>query len=210
MFLVGIATEDACFFSGLNREFELGHLPIESDWSPICMTTDGRFCRGRTMPGLWHCYVAVFDGGRSTVWVDGREEITPNDAHSCGYGLLDGITIGSDHGFDMSLGLGLGEEGEGEGAISELIIFKGRLPNSDINTMEDYLMTKHGISNCSDLSQHQLDTIAQEENWRIMAEILYSEENDDRYALTIPLRILARYRTVDVFVFIFLEACTQE
>ena len=57
-------------------------------------------------------------------------------------------------------------------------------------------MTKHGISNCSDLSQHQLDTIAQEENWRIMADILYSEENDDRYALTIPLRILARYRTV--------------
>lgn len=226
-FLVGIATEDGVFFSGLSRRFSLGHLypdiarngEIES--SNICISTETMcipptspnsasqyverlrlasdldnsagvcasdgicstqlFCsdssdegaylssnastspmsdavedeifRGRTGPGMWHCYTAVFDGKNSMIRVDGlSESLGGSRQHSCGNGVLDGLTIGSDHKFHLSLCFGDGSDGEGEGAISELAIFKGRLPIEDILSIEKHLMNKHGISKASEKS----------------------------------------------------------
>lgn len=103
---------------------------------------------GQLGPGAWHCYTGVFDGYESIIRVDGEEESTtftsaiPPSFRAC----LDGITIGSDHAFDMSLCFGQGSEGEGEGAIAELAIFKGRLPVDDISLIESHLMAKHEIS----------------------------------------------------------------
>jgi len=104
--------------------------------------------RGHLGPGMWHCYVAVFDGGKSEIRIDGVEEPTsgaskiPPSFQAC----LDGITIGSDHLFDMTLCFGDGSDGEGEGAMSELVFFKGRLQAADIESLESHLMAKHGIS----------------------------------------------------------------
>jgi hypothetical protein len=103
--------------------------------------------RGQLGPGTWHCYVAIFDGNQSSIRIDGEDESTthasaiPPSFRAC----LDGITIGSDHSFDMSLCFGQGSDGEGEGAISELAFFKGRLNDKDITSLESHLMTKHGI-----------------------------------------------------------------
>ena len=102
---------------------------------------------GQLGPGAWHCYTGVFDGNQSTIRIDGEEESTtlactiPEGFRAC----LDGITIGSDHSFDMSLCFGQGSDGEGEGAIAELAFFKGRLPLEDICRLESHLMAKHGI-----------------------------------------------------------------
>jgi len=239
IFCVAIATEDGCFFSGLRRTFEMGHMyPATSDVneerSPICLnavytdemsdlskeefrqkvtasfahqsqndqeknnqrkggneeeydchqrnsysTTDiysgpdyKCFChlndavedksfqdvddteedcdnivRGQLGPGMWHCYVAVFDGEKSVIRVDGVEELLTRDSmiSPSSQACLDGITIGSDHNFDMSLCFGLGSDGEGEGAMAELAIFKGHLKSIDILALEMHLMTKHGI-----------------------------------------------------------------
>ena len=214
VFCVGIATEDGCFFSGLEQELAMGHMyptapneAISDDRSPICLSADytkrsiiqakyqqtagnqenlhdhvqSAYLRsdsdlmitegsssdssdssdessfvegadnamsGELGPGAWHCYTGVFDGNQSIIRVDGEaESITfastiPPSFRAC----LDGITIGSDHAFDMSLCFGQGSEGEGEGAIAELAIFKGRLPMEDINLLEAHLMAKHEIS----------------------------------------------------------------
>ncbi len=96
-------------------------------------TTEDCTYRGRIGPGLWHCYAAVFDGVDSIIRVDGsneptqtREEIDDEDdiddadkacnaSKYVGSGSLDGLTIGSDHQFDMSLCYGEieGESGQG-------------------------------------------------------------------------------------------------
>lgn len=106
--------------------------------------------RGEIGPGLWHCYTAIFDGKHSIIRIDGEQEtITQGEsAHDSILNhplVLDGLTIGSDHCFEMSLCFGEGSEGEGEGSISELAVFKGRLCTLDLIQMEDYLMSKHGI-----------------------------------------------------------------
>ena len=41
--------------------------------------------------------------------------------------MMDGLTLGSDHCFGISLCCGQGSPGEGEGAISEVAVFSGRL-----------------------------------------------------------------------------------
>jgi hypothetical protein len=66
-----------------------------------------------------------------------------------GMALLDGLIIGSDHCFGMSLCCGDGSSGEGEGAIAEVAVFKGRLAVSDIEAIEHSLMQKHGIPSSS-------------------------------------------------------------
>jgi len=182
VFCVAIATEDGCFFSGLQKRFEMGHMyptefnaEINEDRSPICLNaeyadrnsrpssnnyidngsphggSDSEDCanaaRGQLGPGSWHCYVAIFNGDQSVIRIDGEEEsidcvrTIPPSFHAC----LDGITIGSDHSFDMSLCFGEGSDNEGEGAISELAFFKGSLHHEDIVSLESHLMRKHGI-----------------------------------------------------------------
>jgi hypothetical protein len=239
IFLVGIATEDGIFASGLNRRFLLGHVyphtrECESvDRSNVCISTDCNdsslqeglgegsgamtstttldgvvskdddkstdggdiyrdstqsmtdlnlegedesmssdeessssgsesdpdenvICRGKVGPGQWHCYTAVFDGGKSCIRVDGLCETSPTADggmmafESAGDGELDGLTIGADHKFHVSLCFGEGSDGEGEGAISELVVFKGRLAQEDIIQMESYLMNKHSIPKAVD------------------------------------------------------------
>lgn len=225
VFLVGIATEDGCFLSGLRRRFELGHLyPKDqlaeiTDSSAVCLFTEdsspslpaaeadsghedkdpkqgiedeeenddamsddiwdddddeefrdgsgctcvfegateklmvledhdeerGRLVRGVLGPGAWHCYTFVVDGVHSVIRVDGLEE--PMEVHQPRDlpALLDGITLGSDHCFGTSLCCGQGSPGEGEGAIAEVALFKGRLDEQDIVTLESHLMKKHAI-----------------------------------------------------------------
>jgi hypothetical protein len=114
--------------------------------------------RGQLGPGSWHCYVAVFDGEATRIRIDGVEEQVEADdtcvpAAICGtpleklrHAMLDGLTIGSDHCFGMSLCCGQsGNRGEGEGSIAELAVFHGRFDQLDINVLEQTLMDKHGI-----------------------------------------------------------------
>jgi hypothetical protein len=75
---------------------------------------------------VWNCYTVVFDRQNSRIRIAGLEEplhcesLFPPTFHP----FLDGLTIGSDHTFDMSLcfghGSGGGGEGEGEGGWSWL------------------------------------------------------------------------------------------
>ena len=109
--------------------------------------------RGRLGPGTWHCYVAVFDGENSMIRIDGVSESirtehpdSDNDTtlkHT--KAMLDGLTIGSDHCFGMSLCCGNGSGGEGEGAIAELAAFQGRLDLTDIEVLEKNWMERHCI-----------------------------------------------------------------
>jgi hypothetical protein len=114
--------------------------------------------RGHLGPGSWHCYVAVFDGDATRIRIDGVEEKVQSDdtcvpasirgtpLEKVRHAMLDGLTIGSDHCFGMSLCCGQsGKRGEGEGAIAELAVFHGRFDQLDINVLEQTLMDKHGI-----------------------------------------------------------------
>ncbi|GMI48245.1 hypothetical protein TrCOL_g12351 [Triparma columacea] len=206
VFVVGIASEDGCFVSGLRGRFEIGHmypddrLSEQMDMSPVVMSASFRpssvhrnvsssinglrftsssnsdsedsssassstgeselsvasnppeehMVKGKSRPGRWHVYTCVFDGESSTLRVDGQVEGTGGDGVSVGEGMLGGMTIGSDHFFNMSLcdgGAGMQlDNGEGRGAIAEVGAFKGRLGEGDIKTIEERLMKKHGIS----------------------------------------------------------------
>lgn len=290
VFCVGIATEDGCFFSGLNRRYELGHMyptnPRDAliDQSPVCLATDRGghataatspfgntglhnysnahsldsddsscdshvkcpalrefgvkcecpiedmrmgsslsnymdedddadepreedICRGQIGPGLWHCYVAVFDGHDSMIRVDGRTEETgfsrqdtdsmqessSSSSLSMGESTMDGLTIGADHCFDMSLCYGDGMNGEGEGAISELAAFKGRMSMADIENMERYLMEKHGIPSRTTGPT----TPAQEDEWRRQAHGLIVQPPPWKLrGEPVPLRVMAKHKSV--------------
>lgn len=150
--------------------------------------------RGLLGPGSWHCYVATFDGENSSIRVDGvAEPQTETDISSPrNTPGLDGLTIGSDHVFDMSLCYGGGDEGEGEGAISELAVFKGRMPLRDIERMEKYLMKKHGISPCVEPNERW-----QEDEWRRQAYALIAQPPPFRMTGDpVPLRVAANHRSV--------------
>lgn len=70
---------------------------------------------------------------------DGEEDNCDNVVNAgkfVGSGILDGLSIGSDHQFDMSLCCGEIEGECGQGAISELVVFKGRLDDADIQQIE--------------------------------------------------------------------------
>jgi hypothetical protein len=155
--------------------------------------------RGERGPGKWHCYVAVVDGIHSTIRVDGAEETMD---HLCrdeekvdrARVLLDGLTIGSDHSFDMSLCFGEGAPGEGEGAIAELAVFQGRLPLPDIEAMEGHLMKKHGISKTAPGMGLFLQ---QEDEWKRDARALI-EQSAPYHMRTegVPLRVAAKDTSV--------------
>jgi hypothetical protein len=109
--------------------------PFQKRDGPICDdATEDCTYRGKIGPGLWHVYVAVFDGVNSILRVDGstepkqtREDIDSDDGdiddgdRACnsskyvGHSAFDGLTIGSDHQFDLSLCYGdiEGETGQG-------------------------------------------------------------------------------------------------
>lgn len=88
--------------------------------------------------------------------------IQKNASKFVGSGILDGLSIGSDHQFDMSLCYGEIEGECGQGAIAELAVFKGRMDDCDIEKLEKYLMKKHGILSI----QEKKDFVANENSKR--------------------------------------------
>eukprot|EP00536_Pseudo-nitzschia_multiseries_P000470 jgi/Psemu1/178900/e_gw1.6.32.1 len=282
IFCVAIATEDGCFFSGLEQRFEMGHMhptqhntEINDERSPICLNAEytdrkvstakckekdsddasvgcedpsckcffpstnedeyndedfgdyfqsinedgcggstnddddddecAHVVRGHFGPGMWHCYAAVFDGERSAIRIDGVEESThgastiPSSFRAC----LDGITIGSDHVYDMTLCFGEGSDGEGEGAISELVFFKGHLQAADIESLESHLMAKHGIPKPFKSRNERVN----DDYYSRLAHSLMDEapstgvnrkrkQGEDVKAKSVPLRYMTKLRQV--------------
>ena len=107
--------------------------------------------RGITPPGRWHVYTAVFDGERSVLRVDGVPETSREEERGggrqrgVGSGSLDGLTLGGDHMFDSPICSGSGTDGEGDGSIAEVVAFSGVLAQSDLESVERYLLAKHRI-----------------------------------------------------------------
>lgn len=172
---------------------------------------DENICRGRMGPGLWHCYAVVFDAETSVIRVDGLEEQIENQ--SCGNGVLDGLTLGSDHCFQMSLCFGGGDADEGEGTISEFVVFKGRLSTCDIERMENHLMKKHGIAPASSVpapvkdkeclpdndedKQQPSACTWQEDEWKRQVHALIVQPAPWKLqGKGVPLRVAARHRSV--------------
>lgn len=150
--------------------------------------------RGRRGPGSWHCYVAVFGGHNSMIRIDGMTEPLPSNKAGDERAIaLDGLTIGSDHCFDMTLCFGEGCDEEGEGAISELAVFQGRLCLSDIEQLEGYLMKKHGIRRGNPGSQSLL---LQEDELRRQARALIAQPSPYQLSGQVPLSIVAQDRSV--------------
>jgi hypothetical protein len=130
------------------QKYERSDSYDDDDESLHTVVDDSRVIRGSLGPGRWHLYTAIFDGRNSTIRIDGVDEPIqlPNYTSALDdVPILDGLTIGSDHLFDMSLCFGEGSDGEGQGSISELAVFKGRMDEQDIFMFEKYLMKKHGI-----------------------------------------------------------------
>lgn len=191
--------------------------------------------RGCTGPGLWHCYTAIFDGGNSVIRIDGctepkrtrehyglsmsedeDEEDDDDDADNVsragkfvGSGFLDGLSIGSDHLFDMSLCYGEIEGECGQGAIAELVVFKGRLDECDIMKLEKYLMEKHGILSIEERQQfvdrensNRMKPIhiachLQEDEWRRQAHALIEQRSPWTLdGSSVPLRVAANHHSV--------------
>ena len=157
-----------------------------------------RLFRGARGPGSWHCYAAVVDGANSIIRIDGKNEPISDDGAGTTTFLasLDGLTIGSDHTFDMSLCFGHGSDGEGEGAIAELVLFKGRLPLNDVYVLEKYLMDKHGILAPSRSNLK----LAQDDQWSRQAHALLSHPPNHKLinssTVRVPLRFLTKHRIV--------------
>lgn len=154
--------------------------------------------RGRRGPGMWHCYVAVFDGNSSSIRIDGVNEPlkSMSSIPSVAGAYLDGLTIGADHTFDMSLCFGQGSDGEGEGAMGELAVFKGRLELKDIETIEYYLMNKHGIRTPAQSESE----VAAEDQYARLAHGMLSHVPHHKVLASglkrVPLRYMARHRIV--------------
>ena len=189
--------------------------------------TEDCIYRGCTGPGLWHCYVAVFDGKDSKIRIDGcnqpkrtrehyglatseeEEDGVDNPANSSrfvGCGILDGLSIGSDHLFDMSLCYGEIEGECGQGAIAELAVFKGRMEDSDIEELEKYLMQKHGLLSVKEKNeilskangkQINTDCHIQEDEWRRQAHALLEQRHPwNVEGSAVPLRVAANHPSV--------------
>lgn len=166
--------------------------------------------RGQIGPGRWHCYTAIIDGAKSTIRVDGCTEKINNTnqnatQNSC-KATLDGLTIGSDHCFEMPLCFGAGSEGEGEGSIAELAVFNGALPIEDVEKYERHLMRKHGIIHGQwqiyPLSENNaiVENVGnqwQEDLWRRQAHaMIVHPPHHEIGGASIPLRVAAKHRSV--------------
>jgi hypothetical protein len=169
--------------------------------------------RGHLGPGAWHCYVAVFDGENSFIRIDGvaepmqTENLDADTPKSSA--VLDGLTIGSDHCFGMSLCCGNGSGGEGEGAIAEFSVFQGRLDLDDIQAVEKKLMEKHGLAipkyePSSDSNNNSMSLWIENDFARQAHALFFLPETDygttnlplSSRPLHIPLRFLAQHRSV--------------
>jgi hypothetical protein len=177
----------ACPMSGL------GHITDESDDD-----YKGHICRGKRGPGTWHCYAVVVDGNSSEIRVDGISEPL-QCSRSIGENTpayLDGLTIGADHTFDMSLCFGQGSDGEGEGAISELAVFKGRLDLVDVKAIETYLMKEHGITP----SFQSGNNIQEKDDYARLAHAMLSHPPHHKIFAdgkkSVPLRYMTKHRSV--------------
>jgi hypothetical protein len=158
-----------------------------SSLPPICDVV-----AGVTGPGRWHLYTAVFDGENSVIRVDGVDETTSVEGNGVGTGSLDGLTLGGDHRFDISLcdgGGGLCGDGDGDGALSEVAVFQGRLAVPDIERMEEYLLKKHGLERGSKAKQD-------DDRDRLYAHALIHQPQPWKLVQRIPLRIAAAERSV--------------
>jgi hypothetical protein len=175
-----------CIFNGVGDKVE----EIDDD-------ENRKVHRGKRGPGAWHCYVAVFDDESSLVRIDGlTEPLQAGDLMQGAHpGMLDGLTIGSDHCFGMSLCCGHGSGGEGEGAIAELAVFRGRLDISDIEVLERQMMQRHGIPSSQDATP---ETVWQENTWERQAQALFwqTSDHDWNFEHRVPLRMMARHRSV--------------
>ncbi|GMH75275.1 hypothetical protein TrST_g7959 [Triparma strigata] len=143
---------------------------------------------GKSRPGNWHLYTCVYDGVNSYIRVDGKYEGEGN----VGDGGLDGIQLGSDHTFNLSLcdggaGLNIGEAGGG--AIAEVGAFGAVMSPQDMEVIEERLMAKHGITKATDMS-------VQEAEWGFHATALIHQNQPWRLVKKVPLRIAARERSV--------------
>lgn len=179
----------ACPFSGLgdaaDQDMEDDEVPHEN------------ICRGSLGPGSWHCYVAIFDGVASSLRIDGETEtVRCNFPTSSEVAMLDGLTIGADHTFDMSLCFGQGSDGEGEGAIAELAVFKGRLVQSDIDKVEQELMEKYGIVSPT-IPEHRREV---ENKFSRLAHAMLSHPPGHKLFLKnkqhVPLKYMTKHRSV--------------
>lgn len=153
-------------------------------------------CRGRLGPGSWHCYAAMVDGAETKIRIDGVQEETVCQPALSGAtpAMMDGLTIGSDHCFDMSLCCGYGSGGEGEGAVGEVAVFRGRLADEDITRLEQDMMQRHGIPPIAVASR---SSVWAEYDWLRRAQALFVRPPERQpVAEPVPLRFMARHRSV--------------
>ena len=228
------------------EEDDEGHDEDDDDVDDGSTAQDAeRILRGKRIPGVWHCYTAVFDGMNSTLRVDGVQEVLSaadeNQRNKCDFNnqelqssssksptasddpqgssgtresrrrgrraMLDGLTIGSDHCFDMTLCFGQGSGGEGEGAIAEIAVFAGRLDTEDLDVLEKRLMRKHAIP----VPSMNREDLVKEDEYTRNAHSLYCQlppeaaqalrHKQGSSPLTfeqnsIPLRVMAKHRSV--------------
>ncbi|GAX15397.1 hypothetical protein FisN_8Lh307 [Fistulifera solaris] len=166
--------------------------------------TRRRIHRGRFSPGSWHCYTAVVDDNRTELRVDGMKEGVEHHhfvEYRNGRPMLDGLTLGSDHCFGISLCCGQHMERGGDGAIAEVAVFKGRLPTDDLERLEAQMMREHCIGR-----PHSPESAFQENNCLKKAEILYlwpppsesllSSSHEMTEPVPLPLHYMTRHRTV--------------
>ena len=133
-----------------------------------------------------------------------------NASRFVGSGILDGLSIGSDHQFDMSLCYGEIEGESGQGSIAELVVFKGRMPDCDIELLEKYLMKKHGLLSVQEKKDYiakensnrmkPLDIEAchlQEDEWKRHVHALIEQRRPWKLdGLNVPLRVAANHHSV--------------
>ena len=139
---------------------------------------------------------------------DGDADSSASSSRYVGCGTLDGLTIGSDHQFDMSLCRGEIEGQCGEGAIAELVVFKGRMNDSDMVKLENHLMKKHGIlsvkgtrefvagENSIRMKPLNIECHLTEDEWRRQAHALIEHCWPAELEESLPLRVAANHHSV--------------
>lgn len=199
-----------------NRKYEVNSDDSDpgEEFKPV---DEKRIIRGSLGPGKWHLYTAIFNGKNSVIRVDGvPEPVDTSHIDHDDFPALDGLTIGSDHIFDMSLCFGEGSDGEGEGSISEIAVFRGAMATDDLEQIEKFLLKKHGIIHGDDrylrshTSQMYIIPETSEVTMKIPTQVNQWQENKwtkDAHALMVhappfevstgvPLRVAARHRSV--------------
>ena len=196
-----------CVFRHVAEKLEFANQEADVEHDHDVKLTADRIFRGRMGPGTWHCYVAVVDGANSQIRIDGMPE--PGSFHGTDQSkthnaMLEGLTIGSDHCFGMSLCCGFGSGGEGEGAIAEVAVFRGRLDEADIELLERQLMERHGIPSLASGQQEQVwrdyEMTRQSQALFLqtpqIADPTASTSDEQRVDRGVPLRYLSRHRSV--------------